>query len=707
MPGTVDDRIVILDIDERSLDPRALGRWPWSRDKQTSILQKLFDQYGVLIVAYDVVFSEPDESSGLPALERLGKTRLKDVGAFQSALVQLRPELDYDTKFANFIRGRPVVLGYYFNSDKNAVESGALPEPVLPAETFSARRITILDWRGYTGNLPEFQSSVSAGHFNPRVDDDGVSRRVPMLAEYKGKYYESFSLAIVRMYLGIQEAARNKTTTVKLPDVTINAIPDRFVTRGYTGVEWLEVGSLRIPVDDEIASLVPYRGPRSSFPYISLSDVWSGNVAPEKLRGKIALIGATAPGLFDLRSAPVDNVYPGVEIHANLVAGMLDGKLKQKPPYMLGAEVILLVIEGIALAFLISLLAPLWASAAALVGLLLITVLDLVLWSYSGLVLPLAASVLMIVTLYTVNMAYGYFVEARSKRQFAELFGQYVPPELVDKMAEDPEQYTMEPRNAELTILFSDVRGFTSISEALSPEHLREYINEYLTDMSDIIRGKYRGTLDKYIGDAIMAFWNAPVEDDSHPRNGILAAMEMLRQCDTLNQKFAARGWPTLKIGIGVNSGSVRVGDMGSKQRKAYTAMGDAVNVASRLEGRTKHYGVGILVGEASRKLVQDVVFKEIDKIKVKGKDEAITIYEPIGLETHVERKVLDELKLWQQTLRQYRSRQWDQAEVGLLNLQRVNPDCALYRLYASEAAAKRRTPPPADWDGVTVFDEK
>jgi adenylate cyclase len=265
----------------------------------------------------------------------------------------------------------------------------------------------------------------------------------------------------------------------------------------------------------------------------------------------------------------------------------------------------------------------------------------------------------------------------------------------------------MEPHNAELTILFSDVRGFTSISEALSPEHLREYINDYLTDMSNIIRGKYRGTLDKYIGDAIMAFWNAPVEDRGHPRSGVLAAMEMLRECDTLNQKFSARGWPTLKIGIGVNSGSVRVGDMGSKQRKAYTAMGDAVNVASRLEGRTKYYGVGILVGEASRKLVQDVVFKEIDKIKVKGKDEAITIYEPIGMETHVEKKLLDELKLWQQTLRQYRSRQWDQVEVGLLNLQRMNPDCALYPLYGKEVAAKRRNPPPSDWDGVTVFDEK
>jgi adenylate cyclase len=720
MPGTPDDRIVILDIDERSLDPRALGRWPWGRDKIVALLQKLFDKYGVSLIGFDVVFAEPDDSSGLPVLEKLAKARLKDVGQFQSALKELRPQLDHDTILADFLRGRPVVLGYYFNSDENAVESGALPEPVLPPGTFGNRKIRFGLWKGYGANLPELQASAAnAGHFNPQTDDDGVSRRVPMLVEYKGKYYEPFSLAIVRLYLGMQDAARNNKTTLTLPKVIPGIAPERFGSKNYTGLEWLEVGSLRIPVDDEVTALVPYRGPRGSFPYVSLADIWADKVPAEKLKGRIALIGASAPGLFDLRATPVGtsdapsaleklgNVYPGVEIHANLIAGMLDGKLKHKPPYMVGAEVLLLVLGGIVLTLLIPMLAPLWATAATVTGMALITLLDIGLWSYGGLVLPLAASVLMTATLYTVNMAYGYFVETRSKRQFAELFGQYVPPELVDKMAADPEQYTMAPKSADLTILFSDVRGFTSISEALSPEHLREYINEYLTDMSNIIRGKYRGTLDKYIGDAIMAFWNAPVEDKDHPRNAVLAALEMLRECDMLNRKFTARGWPTLKIGIGVNSGNVRVGDMGSKERRAYTAMGDAVNVASRLEGRTKYYGVGILVGEATRTLVKDVVFKEIDKIKVKGKDEAITIYEPVGLEAEVEKRVLDELKLWHQTIRLYRSRQWDQMEVNLLNLHRMNPGCALYDLYAKEAAGKRRTPPPAEWDGVTVFDEK
>jgi len=695
MPGTVDDRIVILDIDERSLSSRALGRWPWGRDKIAALLQKLFDKYGVVIVGFDVVFAEPDESSGLPVLERLAKTRLKEVGPFQSALNELRPELDHDALFAKFLKGRPVVLGYYFNSEENAAESGAIPEPVLPAGTFAGRRIAFTTWKGYGGNLPEFQANAAnAGHFNPLVDDDGVLRRVPMLEEFKGRYYEAFSLAIARVLLNY-------------PKVVPGFPPERFINKDYAGLEWLEVGPLRIPVDENVSALVPYRGPGRSFPYISLADVWFDRVPVEKLKGKIALIGATAQGLFDLRSTPVAKVYPGVEMHANLVAGMLDGKLKQKPPYVLGAEVVLLIIGGIVLSILVPFLSPLRATLVSLVALLLITGLNLVVWTWVNLVLPLAASLLMTVALFALNMSYGYFVESRSRRQFTELFGQYVPPELVDKMAEDPEKYNMGPRNAELTILFSDVRGFTSISEALSPEHLREYINEYLTGMSNIIRGKYRGTLDKYMGDAIMAFWNAPVEDKDHPRNGVLAAMEMLRECKSFNEKFVARGWPTLKIGVGVNSGHVRVGDMGSKQRKAYTAMGDAVNVASRLEGRTKHYGVGCLVGEATRNAVKDIVFKEIDKVKVKGKEEALTIYEPIGLEGEIDRKVLDEFRLWHQTLRLYRSRHWDQVEVSLLNLQRMNPECALYELYAQKVAEKRRNPPPAAWDGVTVFDEK
>lgn len=695
MPGTVDERIVILDIDERSLAVPELGRWPWGRDQIAKLMQKLFDKYGVAIIGFDVVFAERDESSGIKVLEKLAKRELAHVPQFSQALGQLRGELDHDAMFVKTIKGRPVILGYYFNSREDATETGALPEPVLPAGSFAGRNIQFPNWLGYGANLPEFQAvAAGAGHFNPLVDDDGVTRRIPMLQEYKGKYYEALSLAMVRALLNF-------------PPITPGFASDRFVTKGYSGLEWLDVGPLKIPVDDNVSAYVPYRGKAHSFPYISLADVYFDKVPPEKLKNKIALIGTSAPALFDLRSAPVESVYPGVEIHANMIAGILDRNVKQKPPYMLGAEVVLLLLGGVVLSILLPFLSPLRATLVSLLALILITGLNIGIWSGAGLILPLASSLLMTAALFTVNMAYGYFIESRSKRQFTELFGQYVPPELVDKMAEDPEKYSMEPRSAELTILFSDVRGFTGISEALSPRDLAEYINDYLTTMSTIIRSGHKGTLDKYIGDAIMAFWGAPIEDPDHARNGVLSAMEMQQKCHPLNEKFSSRGWPTMKIGVGLNSGSVRVGDMGSQVRRAYTAMGDPVNVASRLEGRTKFYGVGILVGEATKELVKDVLFKEIDKIKVKGKDEALTIYEPVGMEADVEKSLVEELRLWHSTLKSYRAQQWDQVEVNLLNLQRMNPGCALYELYAGRVSQNRKASLPADWDGVTVFDEK
>jgi len=377
--------------------------------------------------------------------------------------------------------------------------------------------------------------------------------------------------------------------------------------------------------------------------------------------------------------------------------------VKKKPRYVMGAEIVLLLILGLVFAFLIPRLSAVWATLAAALGLALVAALNFAVWQ-GGLVLPLAASVLTIGGIYILNMAYGYFVESRARRRITGRFREYVPPEVVAQLDADPDKYD-KPKEAELTILFADIRGFTGISETLSPEELREYIDDYLTEMSTIIRSTYRGTLDKYIGDAIMAFWGAPMDDADHARNAVLAALAMQKQCPALNARFAGRGWPALRIGVGVNSGTVRVGNMGSRLRRAYTAMGDAVNVASRLEGRTKSYGVGILVGEATRNRVKDVVFREIDRIKVKGRDEAITIYEPLGLESEAG-ALGEELQLWNQALRAYRARQWDQADVTLLNLQRMRSR-ELYRAYADKVAAQRRAAPAEGWDGVTAFDEK
>jgi len=691
MQGGVDRRIVILDIDEKSLGE--IGRWPWPRSLMADIVKKLFEQQGVAVLGFDVVFAERDSSSGIDVLDSLASGELKDVAAFQKSYGELRRKMDNDAALAAAIKGRPVVLGYYFNSRDDAVRANALPEPVLPKGTFAGRDVRLYRWQGYTGNLAVLQQSAAgAGHFNPAPDDDGILRRVPMLLEFDGAYYEPLSLAMVRTFIRLQTGAPAEIRPV---------YPD-----GYNKLEGLQVGPQTIPVDEHAAALIPYRGPRGAFEYVSLADVIKDRIKPGALKGKIALVGTTAPGLEDLRAAPVNASFPGVEVHANLIAGILDGEPKQKPQYAMGAEVLFLAAIGIALAVLLPQLSALWATVAAVVGAALFVGVNFAFWQ-GGQVLPLTGLVLMVAALYTMNMAYGYFVESRSRRQLAGRFGEYVPPELVDWMSRDPERYSMMPRSAELTILFCDVRCFTSISESLKPEALREYINEYLTTMSEIIRSRHRGTLDKYIGDAIMAFWGAPVDNPDHARSALAAALDMLHACDELNARFKARGWPQLKIGIGVNSGTVRVGDMGSRIRRAYTAMGDAVNVASRLEGLTKAYGVGILVGEATRERVKGMTFREVDRVRVKGKDEAVTIYQPLGPETGVDREAQQELRLWNQALRHYRAADWDQADVDLLNLQRANPACDLYRRYAEKVADRRRNPPPSGWDGVTAFAEK
>ena len=683
MPRGRDERIVILDIDEKSLGE--VGRWPWSRNVMAELATKLFERYGVALIGFDVVLAERDPSSGIEVLDALSKKDLQGNRSFQETYSRLRPSLDFDARFAQSLKDRPAVLGYYFNSEERAVRVNALPEPVMPRGAFDGKNVAFVRWVGYTGNLPVYQrSAVGAGHFNPEPDFDGVLRRVPMLAEFDGAYYESLSLAMVRAYL--------RLTSGQAPAVAAGYPPER-----PNDLEWLDVGGVTFPVDESASALVPYRGGKGSFPYHSLVDVLRERIEIKDLQGKIALIGTSAPGLQDLRATPVQGSFPGVEIHANLIAGILDRELKHRPWYTAGAETFFLLVGGLALSILIPRLSALWATLATVLGIGMMVGLNAAAW-HGGLVLPLASSLLIAAAIYTMNMAYGYFVESRSKRRLAGRFREYVPPEVVAKMELDPEAYD-KPKTAELTILFADIRGFTGISEALSPEELRDYINEYLSEMSAIIRDRHRGTLDKYIGDAIMAFWGAPMDDAQHARNAVLAALDMQRHCDALNARLAARGWPRLAIGIGVNSGSVRVGNMGSRVRRAYTAMGDAVNVASRLESRTKNYAVGILVGEATRARVEDVVFREIDRIRVKGKDEAITVYEPLGEN--------QDLSQWQAALRAYRARDWNAAAELLLNLKKQDPSCGLYEAYLKKIQDWRRRPPPAGWDGVTVFDEK
>ena len=694
MPGTLDPRIVIVDIDERSL--QAEGRWPWGRDKVARLVDQLFDRYDVAVAGFDIVFAEPDDSSGLRQLEALAAGDLKGNAAFGQALGVLRPALEFDRMLAARLRNRPVVLGYYFSGagserDGSELAVGTLPKPVLPAGTFSGRDIRFTRWSGHGANLPELQAAVvSAGHFNQLSDADGVARRVPMLAEYGGAYYESLSLAVVRLLLGS-------------PAIEPGYPAEAMLSHGYAGLEWLSVGPLRLPVDEQVASYVPYRGPRGSFTYVSATDVLAGRVDPQVLKKRTVLVGTSAPGLFDLRSTPVGPVYPGIEIHANLIAGMLDGNIRQRPPYVLGAECLLLLGVGLMLALWLPRLSPARASALAAAATALTVGLNLVAWQYGNLILPIASGLLLIALLYTFNMAWGFFVEARGRRQITGLFGQYVPPGLVDEMAKDPGRFSMEGESRELTVLFTDVRGFTTIAEGMDPKVLSALMNTFLTPLTQIIH-RHRGTIDKYMGDAIMAFWGAPLDDPDHAAHAVAAALEMQAALAALQPQFKARGWPPIRMGAGLNTGWMSVGNMGSEIRLAYTVMGDAVNLASRLEGITKEYGADIIVGESVYRATPQFHYVELDRVRVKGKDEPVSIYEPIGRRGEVGEAALGEAALFQEAVKLLRKRSWDLAELQLLNLRKRSPDRKLYEIYLQRVAHYRVALPPVDWDGVFVF---
>ncbi len=695
MPRTQDSRVVILDIDEQSLKEE--GRWPWSRNRLGLLMDKLFDRQGVAVVGFDVVFPEKDESSGLKTLEEMGRNQFKGVPQFHAALEKLRPQMEYDQILADKIKGRRVVLGYYFTTGNL---TGALPEPALPAGAFTGHAIDFLRLDGYGGNLPELQKSAAgAGHFNPMVDEDGVVRRVPMLVEYKGAYYESLSLAVVRTLLG-----------GKLAPV--------FEDKGTAGadMDWMELqtaqGKLRIPMDTnqeedrsrDVSTLVPYRGPSGSFTYVSVTDVLRDRLPDGALKDKIVLIGTSAPGLQDLRSTPVGPAYPGVEAHANLISGMLDQDIKQKPSYMLGVEFVLVLVLGASLSLLLPMLSPGRTTLAAAGSLVAVTGLDAWMWRGANLDLPVAHSMMLIVGLFVLNMSYGYFFESRKKRQITSLFGQYVPGELVEEMSKRPEEVSMESDSREMTILFSDVRGFTTISEAMDPRELSQFMHEFLTPFSRVIY-KHRGTIDKYMGDCIMAFWGAPLHSREHARDAVMAGLEMFQVLHRLQHDFKERGWPEIRIGVGINTGRVNVGNMGSEVRVAYTVMGDAVNLASRLEGITKEYRVDFIVGEDTKAAVPGLVYRELDLVRVKGKDKPVAIYEPVGVEGEVGPEVLEEIKMFHQALRLYRNREWDKAELQLYSLQRMYPNHRLYQVFEERIAHYRNEPPADDWGGV--FDWK
>ena len=700
MPKTLDDRIIIVDIDEKSL--AEVGRWPWGRNKLAELTDELFDRQKIALLGFDVVFAESDESSGLKRLNELAQKELRDQAGFIEKLRQMQASLDYDAMFAKSLEKRPVVMGYYLTSDRDGRTSGVLPAPVMTKESLQGRPISFTTWNGYGSNIASLASAAPmAGHFNPIAEGDGVVRSLPLIAEFKGQYYESLSLAMFRMLAGS-------------PSVAPGFPKERFLARSYQGLVGiqLKLGNkvLEIPVDDRVSSLVPFRGfggpAGGSFRYVSAADLLSKALPAGELKDKIVLVGTTAPGLQDLRVTPVSEIYPGVEAHANVISGLLDGKVLVKPDYAIGYEVLMLVLAGLVLAFALPIVS---ATRAVILSVVVITVLAAMnFWLYLGygLVLPLAGALTMAITAFALNMSYGYFVESRSKRELADLFGTYVPPELVDEMVKDAASYSMQATSREMTVMFCDMRGFTKMSETMEPIQLQALLTGVFSRLTGLIRNN-RGTIDKYMGDCVMAFWGAPVETPEHAHLAVKSAMEMANEVRAINEDHRARGLPEIGIGIGVNTGVMCVGDMGSNIRKSYTVIGDAVNLGSRLEGLSKIYGVDIVVSESSRKVAPDFGWQELDRVRVKGKDQAVAIFWPVAPANRIGAETESELKTWASFLRAYRAQDWDQCDVLMLNLLRMNAKKFLYHLYSDRVASMRLLPFDLEWDGATNFDTK
>jgi adenylate cyclase len=693
MPKTPDPRVVIIDLDERSFVVE--GRWPWSRDKMAFMTQQLFEKYKVKVLGYDVVFAETDDSSGLKNFESLAKGELKDNAEFQGILPKLRKDLDYDGKFADTLKKYPVVLGFVGSGNIEAnskLQIGALPLPIFNVDTFGKRNIVTTELLGFSSNLKNLAESAAAtGHLIPMQDQDGIIRRVPMLVRFNNGLYEALSLAMYRTYLD---------------NVPVKAEFPAADTKGEYGLSRFVVGKTRIPLDEFTSALVSYRGESPKFRYISATDVIRGTLPETDLVGKIAIVGTSAQGLLDLRTTPVGAAYPGVEVHANLLSSMLDNSIRERSEYDGQVGVLTMFLTGLAMMMLLPRLSPVNATLLTLAFIAAIIGFNMYNWAYKNTVYSVALPLFMVVVLYVFNMAYGFFTEARQKRAIVSRFGEYVPRELVTEMAKNPEDYSMKGETRDMTVLFSDVRDFTSISEGLAAEQLALLMNSYLTPMTEVIQGQ-RGTIDKYIGDAIMAFWGAPLDDDKHVEHGLRTALDMQKRIRSLDGDFKARGWPVLNIGIGLNCGKMNVGNMGSQFRRAYTVLGDAVNLAARLEGLTKEYGVGILVSENVVKAAPIAIFRELDRVRVKGKLEPISIFEPVGVIGEVGDHHIDEVERFHKALAKYRAQNWDEAKRLIEQLLYSSPDTKLYKVYLERIEIYRANPPGANWDGVFVFTTK
>ncbi|MGD0425347.1 MAG: adenylate/guanylate cyclase domain-containing protein [Candidatus Acidiferrales bacterium] len=720
-----DPRIIIVDVDQESQEQ--LGRWPFPRIHFAHLLDALRED-GARVVAFDITFSKPDETV-LPLQELSGDlaAQQKKGRAVSSAVLSTienkEKQYNYDQQVAEAIqRFGNVVLGSYFlytKADLAGVSSQSLDEYAnqiayfpfpqvrpLPSAGGEQGRVHAIQLyedlnfvpRGAEANAAIFTEAVAAkkgvGFFNVFLDADSVVRHVPLAIPYgrdpdraNWDFYASLEVQTVRLYLGLSDE-------------------QVALTYGGSGIVGVEFGKQRFVRTDDISRLlVNYRGPVRTYPYVSFANAALKKFPPGTFKDKIVLVGASATGIGDLRATPFGGIdFPGTEIHANVIDNILNQQFIAQGGMQALTDVGFILLFGIPLGIWLAMVQPRWM----ILGLaFLFPFAGIVYWAFLqgwwlNFIVP---AVFVLIPNVSLVALYRVLIEEQEKRKVRGAFQQYVSPEVIRRLLSDPER--VKPRKTEVTVLFSDIRGFTTISETLDAQTLADLLNGYLTEMTRIIF-RHQGTLDKYIGDAVMAIWGAPFDEPNHAERCCLSAVSMLARLSELQVQWRAQDSPVLEIGIGINTGIASVGNMGSSLRHGYTALGDAVNLAARLEGLNKEYGTQILISEFTRRELRDdqFIFREIDFIRVKGKLQPVTIYEILGPRAN-ENGGEELVALFASAREAYKRRDWRAARSAWVTILQRWPDDGPSRVFLARCEEYIAEEPPVAWDGVYAMKHK
>jgi adenylate cyclase len=689
----------IVKIDDPSIE--AIGQWPWSRSVFVKMLDNL-QALGAAVVAFDIVFPEPERDSLSDLL-----TRLPDDPMAKTVLKRLKALPSNDQLLAQAISQQPTVMGIMGVShatdrkpDPSAAFAHAGDDPLLFVPTYD----------GIIASIPAVQvAALGSGALNWVPDFDQIVRRIPLVVAIGEVLYPSLAIETLRVVQGAS------TVLVR----SSNSSHDEAFGR-QTGISRIRIGEFDVPTDHSGQIWLRYSH-SDERRFISARDIIDGTVTSDEIEGRIILVGATASGLLDLRSTPLDAAVPGVEIHAQAIEQMITGIQLWRSDYSTGFELLIIVVGGTLLSWLsYSTGATVGAIGGAFTTSTVVAGSFLAFSKYGFLIDP-SYPVIILTIVYLVGTVMLYFLTERERNQVRLAFSHYMAPALIEQIVQEPDRLKLGGETRELTLLFSDVRDFTSIAESFksNPEGLTRLMNQFLSPLSKAIMER-NGVIDKYIGDAIMAFWNAPIDDPNHPKNACSAALEMLRALEELNQIRTqstgenAEGIPPIKIGIGINTGIGVVGNMGSDMRFDYSVLGDTVNLASRLEGQTKLYGVSIVLGQATATYVADeMATLEIDRVRVKGKQDAVSIFGLFGDKDLLANEHYQELhRLNKSMLEVYRSQDWETAKAYLELIKDqsgqagIDIDNYLF-LYEMRILEYQENPPGADWDGVYTATSK